>query len=187
MQAYFSELAAQFQNPVTAIGQILGFIPIILSYFVFHYDKRSTTIAIKATSDAVSALHFLLLGATTGLAINCVNVVRGICFSQKGRKKWASGIYMPILFCAATVTSSLLGWTGWESLLPMVGSSLAVMGYWCINTSHMRLFNLVGSSLWVIYGVIVFSVPTILQDTILVVSILQTEIRHRKEIAEVER
>ena len=45
---YFEGLAAQFQDPVTAIAQILGFLPIFLSYLVFHSNKRTTIIATKA-------------------------------------------------------------------------------------------------------------------------------------------
>ena len=84
---------------------------------------------------------------------------------------------MPILFLVLTVGGSLLGWTGWESILPMVGSCLAVMGYWCKDTAKLRLFNLVGISLWLIYGVIVMSVPTIIADLVYIISILLTMIR----------
>lgn len=175
MQAYFSELAAQFQNPVTAIGQIIGFIPMILAYFVFHYNNRTTSICIKAVSDGISAVHFLLLGQPTGFAINCVNTLRGICFSQKGRHAWASGIWMPILFCCFTTFSSLLGWTGWESLLPLFGSCLAVIGYWNADPHRLRLFNLAGISLWVIYGVITMSISTVIHNCIAIVSIVRTE------------
>ena len=35
MTAYFQELAASFAHPVTAIAQILGFIPVFLGFFIF--------------------------------------------------------------------------------------------------------------------------------------------------------
>lgn len=181
IEAYFQDIARQFTHPVTAVAQILGFVPIVLSYFVFHYNKRSTTIVIKAISDCISAIHFLLLGQPTGFAINCVNTVRGICFSQKDRRKWASGIYMPVIFCAATVVSSVLGWSGWISLLPMAGSCLAVIGYWSTDMKKLRLLNLAGLILWIVYGVIAFSLGTIIQNTVAIVSILSTQFRIRKK------
>ena len=131
MTAYFQELAASFAHPVTAIAQILGFIPVFLGFFIFRNVSRRTSIAIKAVSDFLSAVHFLLLGASTGCAINFVNTARGICFAQKGKRAWASGVWMPILFCICTVIGSCLGWTGAIILLPMLGSCLAVIGYWC--------------------------------------------------------
>lgn len=185
--AYFEELAAQFTNPVTAFAQVLGFIPVFLGFFIFRSNKRSTIITTKAVSDCISSLHFLLLGEATGCAIGCVNIFRSLCFSQKGKRAWASGIWMPIIFCGLTVGSSLLSWTGPESLLPMIGSCLAAMGYWCTNTAYLRLFNFIGLSFWVVYGVIVFSVPTMVQNTISIVSIAITQFRVSKAKSEVSK
>ena len=180
---YFQELAAQFTHPVTATAQILGFIPVILGYFIFRYNNRIVSITIKAVSDFMSAVHFLLLGQVTGCAINCVNTVRGVCFAQKGRQKWASGIYMPILFCVFTVGCSLLSWNGLLSLLPMLGSCLAVIGYWCKDTSALRRFNFAGIFLWLIYGIFTFSVPTMVGNVISLFSIIKTELRVYREHA----
>lgn len=184
LSAYFEELAAQFTNPLTAIAQILGFIPVVMSFFIFRSNKRTTIIAAKAVSDGISSLHFLLLGEATGCAINCVNIFRGICFSQKDKKPWASGVWIPIAFCSLTVGSSLLGWTGTESFLPMIGSCLAVMGYWCRKTAYLRLFNFIGLSFWIVYGVITFSVPTVVQNLIAVISIAITQLRVSKRKSE---
>ena len=181
MIEYFNELAAQFTNPVTAIAQLLGFVPLILSWFIFHAKTRVKSIAIKAISDAFSAVHFLLLGKWTGCTINCINTVRGVLFYQKGRHKWASGIILPIGFCLVTVGFSILGWTGLESLLPMVGSCLAVVGYWQTSQRALRRFNFAGIFLWLVYGVITFSVSTVIGNTISLVSIVVSEVREARE------
>lgn len=177
MIEYFQNLGAQFANPYTAIAQLIGFGFMILGFFVFRNISRNATIAIKTVCDGLAAVHFAMLGQWTGCIVNGINIGRGICFAQRGKRKWASGLYMPILFIILTIGGSLLGWTGWESILPMVGSCLAVMGYWCKNTAMLRLFNLVGISLWLVYGVIVMSVPTIIGDVVYIVSILLTMIR----------
>lgn len=176
MTAYFQELAAQFQHPVTAVAQILGFVPVVLGFFIFRNVSRRASITLKAVSDLLSAVHFFLLGELTGCAINCVNTARGICFAQKGKHRWASGIWMPVSFCAATVVSSILGWTGVFSLLPMAGSCLAVIGYWCTQPRNLRRFNFAGIFLWLIYGIVAFSLPTIVGNTISLISIVKTEL-----------
>lgn len=181
MESYFINLADQFTQPVTAIAQLLGFIPIILGYFIFRTNSRRTSITIKAVSDFVSVIHFFLLGQWTGCAINCVNIFRGICFSQRGRYSWASGIWMPVLFCAATAVGSLLSWTGLESLLPMLGTCLGVVGYWCQKPGHLRKFNFAGIFLWTIYGMITFSVPTVIGNVISLISIILTELRIKRQ------
>lgn len=184
MLTYFQEVAAQFSHPVTAVAQILGFIPVILGYFIFRCQSRNACITVKAVSDALSAVHFLLLGQPTGSAINFVNTARGICFAQRGRFPWASGIHMPILFCLFTVICSCLNWTGPESLLAMSGTCLGVIGYWCKEPGHLRKFNFAGIFLWTVYGVITLSVPTVIGNVLSLVSIVLTELRVKRQMKE---
>lgn len=181
MIGYFRELGAQFLNPVTAIAQILGFIPLILGWFIFRAKTRTASISLKALSDGISVVHFFLLSQWTGCVINCVNTVRGVVFSQKGKRAWANGIYLPIGFCVLTVFFSLLSWTGYESLLPMLGSCLAVVGYWQTTQKGLRRFNFAGIFLWLIYGIVILSVPTIIGNIISLSSIALTDIRETKK------
>ncbi len=186
MAAYFQQLAQQFTNPITAIAQILGFAAMLLGYFVFCFRQRGKIIAAKAACDFAYAVHYFMLAQWTGAAVCTVNIFRGILFSQRGKYKWSSSVMLPIVFLVLTVGSSLLTWTGPESLLPMVGSCLAVLGYWCTNTSHLRKLNFVGISLWAAYSVITMSVPSLLSNLIYLSSIVRTEIkealRKRREI-----
>ena len=181
MSTYFETLAAQFTHPVTAIAQLIGFVPVFMGFFIFRNVRRNTSITLKAVSDFLSAVHFLLLKAPTGCAINFVNTARGICFAQKGRRPWASGIWMPILFCIATAVSSLISWTGFISLLPLLGSCFAVIGYWCTEPRNLRRFNFIGIFLWTIYGVITLSVPTVVGNTISLCSIGITQWKTRQK------
>ena len=180
MSAYLQEVAASFTHPVTAAAQLIGFVPVFMGFFIFRNVSRKTSIVLKAVSDFLSAVHFLLLGAPTGCAINFVNTARGICFAQKGKYPWASGIWVPVIFCLATTVSSILSWTGLISLLPLVGSCLAVIGYWCTDPRHLRRFNFAGIFLWLIYGVITLSVPTVVGNTISLSSIALTQWKTRK-------
>ena len=177
MIEYFRELAAQFSDPVTAIAQILGFVPLFLSWFIFRARSRRGSIALKSVSDGFSAVHFFLLGEWTGCVINCINTVRGALFSQKGKRAWASGFYLPVGFCLVTIGFSCLSWAGPKSLLPMLGSCLAVIGYWQTSQSRLRRFNFAGIFLWLIYGFITLSIPTIVGNIISLTSITVSEIR----------
>ena len=180
MSDYLQQLTASFTHPVTAVAQLIGFVPVFMGFFIFRNVSRKTSIVLKAVSDFLSAVHFLLLGAPTGCAINFVNTARGICFAQKGKYPWASGIWMPVIFCVATTVSSIVGWTGLISLLPLIGSCLAVLGYWCSEPRRLRWFNFAGIFLWFIYGVITLSVPTMVGNTISLGSIALTQWKTRK-------
>ena len=159
-----------------AVAQIIGFVPMVLGFFIFRNISRRASIALKAVSDGLWAVHMLLLDAMPGFAINCVNTVRGVCFAQKGHKAWASGIWMPIIFCCATAVSTAISWQGFLSLLPLCGSCLAVMGYWCSRPQDLRRVNFVGIALWTVYGIITMSVPTVVGNSISLISIIKTEL-----------
>lgn len=177
MYQYFQDLAAQFVSPVTAIAQIIGFVQMFLGFFVFRNISRKATITIKAFCDGLAAIHFALLGQWTGCTICGINIARGICFSQKDRRAWATGVYMPILFCLLTIGGSLLSWSGYISLLPMIGSCLAVIGYWCQDTRNLRMFNLIGISCWLVYSICTLSISTMISNLIYIISILITMFR----------
>ena len=88
MTAFFDWLAAEFSNPLTATAQIIGFIPLALSFFTFLSNKRAKIIFIKIITDCMWALHFFLLGEIVGGSVNAINTVRNVIFSQKHRR-WA--------------------------------------------------------------------------------------------------
>ena len=168
--------ATEFADPVNAVAQIVGFIPVILAYFVFVFNDRKKIIAFKASSDLLWALHFLLLGEMTGCIINLINVIRNIIVSQRNRK-WLSGSVIPILFCGITAIATLLSWDGVKSIFPLVGSCLAVVGFWCNDTHNIRKFNLPAVLLWLIYGLITGSVSTIVCNLMSISSILAAELK----------
>ena len=176
MIAYFRDLANQFTNPITAFAQIMGFIPMFVGFFVFYFNDRKKTLIIKAICDIMFVIHFCLLSQWTGAAVCVVNVFRGFLFAQRGKKEIFSKLWVPILVCSLTVGSSLLTWAGPMSLLPMFGSVIAATGYWCNNTAHLRKFNFVGISLWLIYSTITMSVPSMINNVVSLISIIRTEI-----------
>ena len=181
MIEYFEEFARMFTQPRTAVAQILGFIPLILGFFVFYFRDRRKIIATKAGCDAMAASQYLLLFQWTGAAVCSVNVLRGIVFGQRGRRKWADSPVLPVIFLVLTVGSSLLTWTGPESLLPMFGSCLALLGYWCTDTGRLRKLNFAGITLWTIYSLITMTVFSVINNIVYLTSIIRTEIAVYKE------
>ena len=185
MNTLINWLSAEFSTPLNATAQIIGFIPLALSFFTFLSNKRKKIIFIKIITDCMWALHFFLLGEVVGGSVNAINTVRNVIFSQKHRR-WASHIAIPIIFGALTVGSALLRWQEWYSFLPMLGSLLAVIGFWCNDPRNIRRLNLPAVLLWLIYGIITGSISSVLCNALTITSILIAMLRHRerKPIAE---
>lgn len=177
---FYEELISFFtldmSNPLKFAGQLVGFIPLILSFVTFSLSKRGHILISKTFSDLTSVVHFFLLGEVVGGAVCLVNTGRGIIFYNKG-KKWASGIYIPIIFCALTLLTTLLQWKGWYTLLPAVGSVLAVIGFWCNRPRLVKLFNLPAVTLWLIYSIIITSISATIINIVSIITILVSMLR----------
>ena len=177
---FYDELIKFFtldmSSPTEFAGQLVGFIPLILSFITFSLAKREHILISKTLSDLTSVVHFFLLGEVVGGAVCLVNTGRGIVFYNKG-KKWASGIYIPIIFSTITMLTTLLQWKGWYTVLPAVGSVLAVIGFWCNRPRLVKLFNLPAVTLWLIYSIIIVSISSTIINVISIVTILISIIR----------
>ena len=163
-------------DPMRFAGQLVGFIPLLLSFVTFSLSKREHILISKTFSDLTSVVHFFLLGEVVGGAVCLVNTGRGIIFYNKG-KKWASGIYIPIIFCVITLLTTLLQWKGWYTVLPAVGSVLAVIGFWCNRPRLVKLFNLPAVTLWLIYSIIIMSISATIINIVSIITILVSMVR----------
>ena len=117
-------------------------------------------------------LHYFLLGEVVGGAVNGINTVRNVVFSQKGRRRRASRTYILVVFCILIALTSLLRWQEWYSFLPMLGSILAALGFWCSDAKNIRKFNLLAISLWLVYSIIIGSISGMLCNIFSIASIL---------------
>ena len=164
------------------VGQIIGFIPLILSYVIFYFNDRKKMLFTKMIADLLSTAHHILLGPEgySGAAICLINVARSALFMKRNKMKHGE-VLIPLVFITVTMASSIFTWAGPISLLPAIGSSLAVMGYWCAKPSTMRKFILPGVALWLIYAIAIFSISGIISNCLSITSMIGTEIRCRKE------
>jgi hypothetical protein len=165
-----------YSTTAELIGQIIGFAALFVAIFVFLLKKRTHIIAAKLATDALYGIHFFLLGQSGAAMINVINSVRGIVFYNKGRK-WASSNLWCVAFVLLTLSTTFLNSKSGFSpimLMPAVGSSLAVIGLWSSNTLILRIFNLIGISLWFIYAIIISSPSAAICNAIYIISLLIT-------------
>ncbi len=152
------------------IAQVAGILGTTMIFFSFTARKRPHILLGKLTADVLWMTHYFLIGAYSGAALNILAIGRESVFYNK-EKAWASSRFWLCLILALTVGSCVLTWEGWLSLLPMVGSSLAVVSYWCTNPLHIRLLALPAQILWLIYGILHFTIPGIAGTLVAIVAI----------------
>ena len=134
------------------IAQAVGFCGMLLAVISFQQNRRDRIAFLQMVASAVWAVHFGLLTAWAGMAMNLIGIARGFVFYRKGKDRWATGAYWPYLFSAVSVVACLCTWAGWLSLLPTVGMVVSSFGLWADAPRTVRRLNLPGSLLWLTYN-----------------------------------
>ncbi|MBR2460921.1 MAG: YgjV family protein [Clostridia bacterium] len=138
--------------------QLIGFSGVVLAFFIYLFKDRKKILFTKIIADFCWVVHYFGIGASSGGAINFVNMGRETVFLNK-RHKWASHQFWPAIFISAAAVSSILTWQGPLSILPLFGSATAAFALWFTKPILIRLFSLPSNSLWLIYAVISGSLP----------------------------
>ena len=136
----------------TFIAQGIGVIAMILAYFIYSARTRKTLLTLKFVSNALWGTHYFMLGAYPGAIMNVINMGRETVFQCKTTKKWAQTPIWVAVFIVINVSSTVLSWQGWQSALPAIGASIAVIGLWCASPLTIRLFSLPSTTCWLIYA-----------------------------------
>lgn len=166
-------------------AEIVGVIGILSAAIIYQQKTRKGLMITKLISDAIWAVHYILLGAYTGMAICVLAVFREMIFMNRGRYRWASHIIWPIFFSAAALGTSALTWNGPISILPAAASALSVVAYWIgkPNLSRTLLFPI--STAMVIYDIVTGSYAGVLNEAIsmtsAVIGIIRLDIKHGKK------
>ncbi|MGN1345941.1 MAG: YgjV family protein [Eubacteriales bacterium] len=155
---------------MNVVAQIAGILGTTVIVFSFIARKRRAILLYKFIADLLWMVHYLLIGAYSGAALNVLALGRETVFYNKD-KKWASSRFWLYLILILTVGSCVLTWEGALSLLPMLGSICAVISFWCTKPLHIRLLAIPAQGLWLIYGILHHSLPGIASNLIALTSI----------------
>ena len=134
------------------IAQAVGFVGMTLAFSSFQQNKRERIAFLQMLSSLVWTLHFGLLGAYSGMAMNLIGAARGFVYSKKGSAPRWSYAFWPYVFSVVSAGCCIATWESWLSLLPTVAMVVTSFGLWADNPKTVRRLNLPGSWLWLAYN-----------------------------------
>lgn len=161
------------------LAQAIGMAATIISILSFQCKDNRKLFIMQIASSSIFALHYLLLGAHTGLLLNLASVVR-LFFLYNGQKRWARH---PAMMVGVTLLMALCGavtWNGWLSLLPTAAMAVGTPFYWSQNGKTLRWAQLCFiSPCWLAYNIALLSIPGIITETLAMLSVIISLIRFR--------
>lgn len=138
------------------IGEIIGIVAIVESFFIFLSNRRKNILKLKGVSDALWAANGFLTDSYTGGVLNIVMIIREFVFYNRIDRKWAQHIfwkYAFMLLCFASPVVEIIK-TGRFDVVPFFpacGSVLAVYGFYSENPKAIRVLNFFAGLPWLIY------------------------------------
>lgn len=131
-------------------AQIIGLVALVFALVVFQNDHRKKMLYLQLCAATLFSVHFGLLGAFTGMAMNMLSATRNYLFvmTEGWDRKWRTPIIFMVLFSLATIVT----WEGPKSLLPLGGMITGTLAFWQIRPGRIRLLALISPPLWFLYN-----------------------------------
>ena len=161
------------------IGQILGFVAIALGILSYQMRLLRNLLLLQLITAAVFCLHYLLIGAISGMALNVVGLTRCIVFFRRNLKEKKDTL-TPIIFTVITAIVGIFSWEAWYSVFVFSGLVIHAFCMSFSNPQNVRKSILVTSPLVLIYDAFAHSYGGMVYETIAVISALLGIIRYRK-------
>jgi len=162
------------------IGQVLGFLAMGTAIISYQFRSRKIVVLVLTLSSVFWCLHFFALSSFSGLAMNGVNVVRGLCYAEKGKAKWASHKALPFIFALIIIGLCIWTWEGINTLLPLSGMLVSTYSNWQTDSRKLKLLSIPSSLVWGVYDFLAHSVAGTLNEVFVLCSIALFFLRDRK-------
>ncbi len=160
------------------ITQLIGFIGTGLMIGSFQCKKSRNLFLFQMSSNAMYAVHFIMLGAFTGSVIIFISLFRNLVL-YKHRSKWAQWRGWMPLFIAVYLITTVLTWEDYFSALPCLAMVTLTLFSWSRNGRKIRLANFfVAQPSWIIYEIHTFSISGVISDAFSMGSIAVSFVRY---------
>ncbi|MBE6727471.1 MAG: YgjV family protein [Ruminococcaceae bacterium] len=161
------------------IAQILGIAGVIVYFFAFQAKTYKKLMIIQTITATIFCVHYLLLNATSALALNIVIILRNIVYYNNDKKFFSCKLF-PFIFAAIMVGISVFSWEDYYSLYIIAGLALNTLFTSLPNSQTIRKSILITSPLVFVYNIFVFSIGGMINEAIAVISSIIGIIRYKK-------
>lgn len=172
-------------NPLTIIGQIIGFIAAAVMILSFQFKENKKLFICQVISTSLFTLHymFLALGGNTnaysGMAQNIGGLLIRIVMLLQQKFKWAKSPITMSVLCTYCAVMAAVTYTGnIICVLPTIGNIILIGAMWTNDRDKIRIAQFsVTTPTWLIYNFSAMSISGIITESFNLVSITVYYIR----------
>ncbi len=156
-------------NIVMIIGQIVGAMAIVFGFLSFQMNSAKKILTMQLVVTVLFSIHYLLIGALSGFALNLVGIVRNIVYYNLNSKNKSSKV-IPIFFAAVMAIAGFISWQGFFSLFMIAGLVINSVCMSFSNSKNIKRSILVSSPMVIVYNVAFFSIGGIIYESVVIAS-----------------
>ena len=165
-------------NMEDVIIQGIGFMGTILYLLAFQFKKRGAILLMQVAASLCFGLHFGLLGAFSGCAMNLLCSSRAAVFFFREKYRWADSIVWLPVYIIVSAVMTVWTWESWISLMPLIGMVSTTFAQFSKKPKVVRLLTLPNCPCWLIYNSITGSISGVITEILIAISIIVGFLRH---------
>jgi hypothetical protein len=164
-------------------GQCLGALAVVMGFISYQMKTRQQLLLLQALTSLTFCVHYLMIGAVSGMAMNVVCLIRNFVYfglsSKEKTPKW-----IPVAFAVVTAIIGLFSWNAWYCVFIFLGLVIHSVCIAMKNPQNVRKSILVTSPLVLIYNAFVSSYGGMIYESIAVISSIIGIIRYKDKKAD---
>ncbi len=161
------------------LAWIFGLGAMIALFSIYQQKERRRLILSKLCADVCWIIHYLCLGAYGGMIPNVVGFFRELTFIQRDKKRWASSIFLPIIFILINLGLGITTFKEPINILPICASTFATISLWLRRPRLTKLVSMPASLAFLVYDCFVGSYIGIVNESIAIFSIILYFLREK--------
>ena len=133
------------------IVQILGVITLVLFTVAIQQRKKETLLILQAVGSLFFIAQYILTGRTTGAITFTIIAIRGFVFFLYKKKDLKPSLAVLLIFLSVLITSTVLTWHNFLSILPFIATAGKTWGSWQDNMKWIRITSMIAQCCMIVY------------------------------------
>jgi len=154
-----------FSSKAYLFAQVFALAAMLVSIASQQYKKRKSILIFFIIANLLNTVHFLLLGAVTGVALSIIGAVRFAVSIFSIKKLWL------VFFLLVNTVALYFVFEGFAlSGVSYFAATFIIISTFLKSDHWMRVCIILGASGWLIYGILIGSIVAILSNSFFLIS-----------------
>ena len=166
---------------VFILAQLIGLFAVFFSLKSFVQYSKKKYIVDSIIAAIFNSVHYLLLGAYTGVLIKIMAFIREIFLYKKETNKKYNKLIIFIILVTCYLFAGIFTFNNnIINLLPVISAVTYFFAEWFGNLKAIKILGIITTVLWLIYNIAVLSITGIIYNLITIITLIYSLTKMKK-------